>query len=94
MLIDSARTDVRVSNDEEHRAKRIQRCVERGEVSDRQGNNYDLLITISTQDHEHPEERPADAADELAAVADRALHLAQPDGMQAGELAPVAGPTP
>src|SRR5262249_32859389 len=35
---------------------------------------------------QHPEQRPADAADQLSAVADGALHLAQPDGIEAAEL--------
>ena len=44
-------------------------------------------IGIEADPHdEHPEQRPADAADELAAVADGALHLAQPDGVDAAQL--------
>src|SRR4029078_2837741 len=35
---------------------------------------------------QHPQQRPADAADELAAIAQRAFYLAQPAGVESAEL--------
>ena len=49
----------------------------------------DLAAEIGVEadaEDQHPEDRPADAADELAAVAQRALHLAQPEAVEPAEL--------